>query len=173
MHERISLRAATADDIVLLEHWDKQPHVIAANGAEPWDWQQDFRTPSEWREVFIAQLDERPLGFLQIIDPAREALHYWGDCGPDLRAIDIWIGAGRDLGRGYGTQMMRLALRHCFRDPRVKAVIIDPLASNTAAHRFYRRFGFRFVERRWFGTDDTFVFRLERDDYLPPIIRNR
>jgi aminoglycoside 6'-N-acetyltransferase len=40
------------------------------------------------------------------------------------------------------------------------AVLIDPLASNTRAHRFYGRLGFRFVERRRFGQDDCFVYRL-------------
>ena len=46
-----------------------------------------------------------------------------------------WIGEAADLGRGYGTQMMRLALDRCFAPPEVSAVIIDPLASNTRAIR--------------------------------------
>jgi aminoglycoside 6'-N-acetyltransferase len=41
-------------------------------------------------------------------------------------------------------------------------VLIDPLAGNVGAHRFYERLGFRFVERRRFGTDDGFVYRLDR-----------
>jgi len=39
-------------------------------------------------------------------------------------------------------------------DARVTAVIIDPLASNTRAHRFYARLGFRPVGRQTFGADD-------------------
>ena len=57
---------------------------------------------------------------------------------------------------------MSLAMDRCFADPAVTAVIIDPLASNTRAHRFYERLGFRFVERRAFGDDDCFVYRLLR-----------
>mgnify|MGYP003467119708 CR=1 FL=1 len=38
---------------------------------------------------------------MQIIDPALEESHYWGDIGPDLRAIDIWIGSPGDLGRMF------------------------------------------------------------------------
>lgn len=41
-------------------------------------------------------------------------------------------------------------------------MLIDPLASNERSHRFYERLGFRFVERRSFGEDDCFVYRLER-----------
>jgi RimJ/RimL family protein N-acetyltransferase len=55
-----------------------------------------------------------------------------------MRAIDIWIGEESDLGRGYGTEMMRLALDRCFADQAVKAVLLDPLTRNTRAHRFYR-----------------------------------
>jgi aminoglycoside 6'-N-acetyltransferase len=58
--------------------------------------------------------------------------------------------------------MMQLALERCFADPAVRAVLVDPLASNTAAHRFYERLGFRFVERRRFGADHCLVYRLDR-----------
>jgi aminoglycoside 6'-N-acetyltransferase len=51
----------------------------------------------------------------------------------------------------------------CFADPSVRAVLLDPLASNTRAHRFYERLGFVPVERRTFGADDCIVYRLERD----------
>jgi aminoglycoside 6'-N-acetyltransferase len=57
---------------------------------------------------------------------------------------------------------MRLALQRCFATPTVKAVVIDPLAGNTRAHRFYERLGFRSVGRRMFGNDDCIVYRLER-----------
>jgi aminoglycoside 6'-N-acetyltransferase len=44
-------------------------------------------------------------------------------------------------------------------------VLLDPLASNTRAHRFYERFGFVPVERRTFCADDCIVYRLERADW--------
>jgi aminoglycoside 6'-N-acetyltransferase len=65
--------------------------------------------------------------------------------------------------------MMALALARCFDDPSVSAVLIDPLASNTRAHRFYQRIGFRFLERRRFGDDECFVYRLERADYMQAV----
>jgi aminoglycoside 6'-N-acetyltransferase len=36
---------------------------------------------------------------IQIIDPAQEETHYWGDVEAELRAIDIWIGEESDLDR--------------------------------------------------------------------------
>ena len=161
----IQLRPADIADLDLLRHWDEQPHVLESDPNDDWEWETELLRTPDWREQLIAELDGRPIGFVQIIDPAREETHYWGDVSENLRAIDIWIGGAADTGKGYGSEMMRLALRRCFADPAVEAVLIDPLASNTAAHRFYERLGFRFVERRQFGEDDTFVYRLERADF--------
>ena len=160
----VTLRPATLGDLELLRHWDEQPHTVASDPDDDWGWETELARNPPWREQLIAEVDGRPVGFLQIIDPAEEDSHYWGDAPPNLRAIDIWIGEASDLNRGYGTAMMRLAIARCFAAPEVTAILIDPLASNTAAHRFYERLGFRFVDRRQFGGDDCFVYRLERDD---------
>ena len=161
----IHLRSTNSADLALLRHWDEQPHVVASGPNDDWGWEVELDRAPEWREQLIAEIDGRPLGFIQIIDPAREESNYWGNVTENLRAIDIWIGEEKDLGKGYGTKMMQLALDRCFTDPLVKAVLVDPLASNTRAHRFYERLGFQFVEQRWFGDDDCFVYRLNRADW--------
>jgi len=161
----IQLRPADIADLALLRHWDEQPHVVESDPNDDWEWETELLRDPDWREQLIAELEGRPIGFVQIIDPAQEETHYWGDVPDNLRAIDIWIGEAEDTGKGYGSEIMRLALQRCFANPAVQAVLIDPLASNTAAHRFYERLGFRFVERRQFGEDDTFVYRLERADF--------
>jgi aminoglycoside 6'-N-acetyltransferase len=161
----ITLRPATPADLELLRTWDEQPHVVASDPHDDWGWEVELRRSPDWREQLIAEADGRPVGFLQIIDPQREDSHYWGDVPGNLRAIDIWIGNEADLGKGYGTAIMKLALARCFSAPPVSAVLIDPLAGNTRAHHFYERLGFKFVERRRFGSDECFVYRLDRSDY--------
>src|SRR5690606_7343483 len=121
----IHLRPATVDDAPLLRRWDGQPHVIAAKSDEDWHWETELANRSDWRESLIAEVDGRPIGFVDIIDAAREETHYWGDVPEGLRAIDIWIGEPEYLGRGYGTAMMQCALERCFADPSVTAVLID------------------------------------------------
>lgn len=165
MNGRVHLRRATLADLELLRRWDEQPHVVDSDPNDDWDWEQELGRDPDWREQLIAEAEGRPIGFIQIIDPAREESHYWGDCAANLRAIDIWIGESADLGRGFGTQMMQLALERCFAVPEVQAVLIDPLSSNAKALRFYERMGFRFVERRHFGDDDCAVYRLERSQW--------
>jgi aminoglycoside 6'-N-acetyltransferase len=158
----IRLRPATLDDLELLEHWDQQPHVVFATGDDDSEWADELTNDDPATETLLAELDGRPIGVVQIIDPAEERSHYWGEVGPGLRAIDIWIGDEGDLGQGNGARMMQLALERCFAPPEVSAVLIDPLVVNVRAIAFYQRLGFVPVEVRTFGTDDCLVHRLDR-----------
>jgi aminoglycoside 6'-N-acetyltransferase len=169
----VTLRPATLKDVAVLERWDRAPHVIAATSDDPGaktafgdhDWRQELARQSEFSCYFIAEVDGRPIGAMQIIDPQREPEHYWGDIEANLRAVDIWIGELADTGKGYGRSMMRLALQRCFAAPEVTAVVIDPLGSNTRAHRFYQRLGFKVVGPRRFGEDNCLVHKLARQDW--------
>lgn len=161
---RVVLRKVRPEDAALLDRWDGDEAVIASNPNDVGlsDWAAEIAADPDWRRFWIAEVDGRAVGVLIDIDPAREESRYWGECGPGLRAFDIWIGEARDRGRGVGGEMMRLALAEAFAEPAVEGVIIDPLASNTAAIRFYERMGFRPVGRRRFGEDDCLVMRLDR-----------
>lgn len=159
------LRRASPADLALLRRWDQQAHVRAASGGG-WQWETELAVDARWREQLIAELDGRPVGFVQVLDPARDPHRYWGDAPEGLRALDVWIGEASDLGRGLGTRMMQLALARCFADPGVTAVLVDPLARNTRVFPFYERLGFRFVEQRRFGDDECRVYRLERSDVV-------
>ncbi len=158
----LTFRRAVPADAPLLRRWDEDPAIVASDPHDDWRWESELAEDPDWREQYIAEADGRPVGFLQIIDPAREESHYWGDVPAGLRAIDLWIGEADFRNRGIGTRMMQFALDRCFADPLVAAVLIDPLESNLDALRFYRRLGFAPVGRRRFGLDDCFVHRLDR-----------
>jgi aminoglycoside 6'-N-acetyltransferase len=167
----ITLRHATVTDAPTLESWDAQRHVIsattddsdAAEANEDLDWTKELASGSDVPRYWIAELEGRPIGAMQMIDPFREPTKYWGDVAPNCRALDIWIGSEDDLSKGYGDSMMRQALAICFADPTVTTVLIDPLVSNIRAQKFYRRLGFQPVEKRTFD-DGSFclVHRLTR-----------
>lgn len=161
---KITLRDATLADAKILREWDEKPHLLEA-GDDDWQWETELPKNPPWRQMLIAELDDKPIGFLQIIDPALEETHYWGDIEPNLRALDIWIGEEDYLGQGYGTQMMTQALERCFEDFQVKAALVDPLVTNTRAHKFYEKMRFKKVDHRWFDEDECFVYRLERKDW--------
>ena len=69
-------------DEPLLRYWDTKPHVQAATGAEPgqdsdFNWAYELPRQVDWRELLIAEVDGRAIGFVQIIDAAREETHFW------------------------------------------------------------------------------------------------
>lgn len=161
----LTFRPAVPADAPLLRRWDEDPAVVASDPNDDWRWEIELAENPDWREQFIVEADGHAAGFLQLIDPAREESRYWGNVSLGLRAIDLWIGEAEFRNRGIGTRMMQFALDRCFADPSVTAVLIDPLASNSAALRFYGRLGFIPVERRRFGLDDCLVHRLDRDTW--------
>jgi aminoglycoside 6'-N-acetyltransferase len=163
----VRLRPARADDAETLRRWDERPHVRESTGDDDLaDWDEELAGDPSWRDWWMAEEDGRPVGIVQIIDPAAEPTRYWGDIGEGHRAIDIWIGETDALGRGIGTVMMRFALARCFAAPDVHTVVIDPLERNVRARRFYERLGFEPVGPRRFGSDNCIVYRLTRARFL-------
>ena len=159
----IKLRPATIHDLELLEYWDSKQHVIDCDPDDDWNWKEELNHHPEWREQLVAELKGEPIGFLQIIDPYLEISHYWGEVSKNKRAIDIWIGEEKNLNNGYGTIMMKLVIEKCFQNPKVDGILIDPIKTNTKAHRFYERLGFKFVEEREFNGTVCFVYELKRN----------
>lgn len=158
----IKLRTATAKDLDVLLYWDKKQHVIDSDPDDDWNWEKELSRNPEWREQLVAELNNEPIGFIQIIDPYNEETHYWGDIEQNKRAIDIWIGEENNLNKGYGTEMMKLAIEKCFLNPEVNGILIDPLKTNIKAHRFYKKLGFDFIEERVFNNTACFIFELRR-----------
>lgn len=165
----VTLRPAVPADAALLRRWDQDPAIRAAVIDADWGWEKELGRHPPWREWLIAEADGRPVGFLQIIDPENEESRYWGCMDAGHRAIDIWIGDADARNHGYGAEMMSLAVDRCFADPTVHTVLVDPLVSNTRAHRFYERLGFEFVVERAFGDHRCRVYRLARE---APAARN-
>src|SRR6188474_3389904 len=93
----VRLRPAMGDDAPLFEDWSRQPHVIAATTDDPdadqaFDgavWADELASQSDVSQYFVAELDGKAIGALQIVDPHLEPTQYWGPIEPGLRAIDI------------------------------------------------------------------------------------
>ena len=168
----IQLRNATIEDLSIIKHWDNQQHVIDSDPNDDWNWEYELLRTPDWREQLIAEIDGRPLGVVQIINPAQEDSHYWGDISEGFRAIDIWIGSANDLGKGYGTVIMQQSLARCFAEAEVKNVLIDPLSSNVRAIRFYERLGFEYLEDRQFGDSNCKVYIFSRETWESGILIN-
>jgi aminoglycoside 6'-N-acetyltransferase len=163
----VTLRPATPADIETLRRWDQDPEIRGSLVDADWRWETELYRHPDWREQLIAEVDGRPIGFIQIIDPEREETQYWGCVDAGHRAIDIWIGEPGARNRGYGTQMMERAIERCFADPSVHTILLDPLESNCRASRFYERLGFECVAKRDFNGSHCCVYRLRRGQAPP------
>ena len=114
----------------------------------------------------IAEVAGLPIGFLQIIEPAREENHYLGQRASDLRAIDIWIGNEAYIGRGFGKKMGEVVARLCFADKMVNAILIDPIAPNKKTRSFCKELVCHLVEYLHFSIVECVVYRLERSVWM-------
>lgn len=87
---KLTLRPATPDDARWLDLWDTDADVIACSTDDPdatvafedTDWAEELAAQDEHSQYFIAGLDGRPIGAMQICDPHLEASHYWGEIAP-------------------------------------------------------------------------------------------
>lgn len=169
----LRLREATIDDLALLRRWDEAPQVVDADPNDDWAWETELLRRPDWRRQLIAEVDGRPIGFMELADPARADDRYWADwlaahpayAATRSCAIDIWIGEPDALGQGHGTRMLDEALALSFADAAVGAILLDPLVSNTRARALYARLGFADVGPWRFGDDDCRVMRLARADW--------
>src|SRR5262249_15053394 len=141
-------------------------------------WTHELGMQSGVYEYFMGELREgeiggaedetwRPIAAMQSIDPHLEPTHYWGDIEPNLRALDIWISFEAHRGKHYGEGVMTLAIERSFNEQGAVAIIIDPLNTNTRAHKFYQRMGFIPTHRQTFNgeEDDCLVHRLTRQQW--------
>src|SRR5690349_14852659 len=128
----LTIQPATQADATTLARWDADPSVIACTTDDPNAerafagavWADEIAGNGALTCYYIAELDARPIGAMQVIDPHGEPTHYWGEIEPNLRAIDIWIGDAADRNKGYGALMMGAAIDACFADPAVAAIDI-------------------------------------------------
>ncbi len=162
----IILREATKADLALLKRWDSYEHT-PPDPDEGWNWEEELGAPSPGRRQIIAELDGRPLGFIQLLDLNHDVSGYWEHLERPAghASIDIWIGEVEDLNKGYGREMMRQTIADLFADPAIHTILIDPQIDNEGAIRFYRRLGFQFIEEREIWDEDVLVHALTRQTY--------
>lgn len=161
----VRMRPARTEDAVVLRRWEKAPHLAGLLGDGDWMWEQSLANPHPSHTPFIAEVGGKPVGFLELLDTETDPERYWGGLPSGYVAIDLWIGDAAYLGKGVGREMMRQALERCFARAGIHTVLVDPLISNTASHRFYERCGFTYLGDRLFDDDACRVFGISRDQW--------
>ena len=156
--ERIRLRAATPEDLPAYIRWHADPEFrrFMGTGGDVFE----AVVSAKWDQaVLSAETKEgRLIGFVMI---ARIR-----NVERSCELTDVGIGEKDCWDQGYGTEMVMLALRHCFRDLGMHSVRIVTASYNERAQRCYRRiFPHRQVhrERQWFWEDGKFYDQIYFD----------
>ena len=138
--ERIRLRPATREDLPAYIRWHSDPEFRRFMGFGVELFQAVVSPP--WDEtVFSTETNEgRLIGFVMI---ARMR-----NVTRNCELVDVGIGERDCWDQGYGTEMVKLALRYCFRELGMHQVRIVTSAYNERAQRCYGRiFPHRAVHR--------------------------
>ena len=86
---------------------------------------------------FVGSVDEKPIGFIELI---REK-------GCIVRLCRILVAYEADIGKGYGTCLIQLALDHITKNQDTNIVTLGVFERNTSAVKCYESLGFKTYAR--------------------------
>ncbi|MGE5675944.1 MAG: GNAT family N-acetyltransferase [Mycobacterium leprae] len=139
MGESTMMRSVTMGDLPALQAWDEDPEIVALMGRKyeetnTADWFQSLRTERNCRAWMIETKEGRLIGELEL------AQLNWRVGSAELR---ICIGEKDCRSKGYGTDVIRSAMRVAFQGLQLHEVYLRVFTSNVRAVRVYERVGFR------------------------------
>ena len=146
MRGDIWFRPLERADLAVMHAWLQRPHVAewwtptpsAAELAEDY-----FPAEPTSTRACIAMLRDEPLGFIQCYTAMGSGEGWWeNERDPGVRGVDQFLANAHQLGRGYGSAMVRAFVDEIFTDPAVTRVQTDPSPDNERAIRAYRKAGF-------------------------------
>ena len=147
----VSFRPLTRKDLPLLHEWLTRPHV-----AEWWsptpsltEVEEDFGPLTSGQSTtrpYIVLAEGAPIGYIQSYVAMGSGGGWWPDeRDPGVRGIDQFLAHSEQLGRGFGTAMVRAFVHQLFADPGVTRIQTDPSPRNRRAIRCYEKAGFHVV----------------------------
>jgi RimJ/RimL family protein N-acetyltransferase len=152
--ENVGYRPLTEADLPLMHRWLNAGSALKWYGYRPTtldeivaDYGPSVRGEDGVHPLALT-LGGEPIGYLQwylLKDEPGYILD--GEDPTDAAALDLFLGEESAIGRGYGTIVLRKALRELiFADPAVRRCYIDPVPENTRAIRVYEKVGFRYIK---------------------------
>jgi aminoglycoside 6'-N-acetyltransferase len=134
---RVTLRLATDDDLPRLVQIRHHPQVAR------WWGDEDI---AELTEHIRATMHREGVPFLavELDGEVIGAVQWYADDDRDYRyaGMDLYLDPARH-GQGLGAEVVRTLARHLIDEYGYHRLVIDPVATNTAAIRCYEKVGFR------------------------------
>lgn len=133
-------------DCDLLRDWHSRPHVVEFWAMDwPRDWVRDYlqrQCDDRSREPYLGFVDDVPIGYVEVYDPAQDVLGSRGPVRPGDIGAHVLIGEEEHLGR-YSVAMGRAVLAFLFRRPDVLRVVGEPDVRNQNFLSLLAFLGFR------------------------------
>lgn len=92
--------------------------------------------------AWIGERDGRPVLLAETYDPAHSPLAAWSEPG-DLGMHFLTAPPDGPREHGFTRAVIRAVMDHCFADPAVRRVVVEPDVRNTAVHVLNELVGFR------------------------------
>jgi aminoglycoside 6'-N-acetyltransferase len=177
MEGLLTFRRMVENDLALMHEWLQREHVRRWwSRRETYNEVVDHYLPAitgrKPTDLYVIELDDRPVGFIQtylVSDypdyyPAATAR---ADEEGRVAGVDLFIAEEELTGRGFGTEVIRTFVRDVvFAAQRTIACIADAEVHNAASIRAFEKAGFRAVGEFVDPHDDA-IHRLMRLDRTP------
>ncbi len=125
----------------MLRAWVSSPHAQMWWGDPDEELALIFDDADDF-EPYIAYIDNQPIAYIQAWWPSKHPDLLWQHAmTSDTRGIDITIGYEANLGRGFGSSIVKAFANRLFAQG-AKRLIIDPDITNTRAIAAYKKVGF-------------------------------
>ena len=162
--ERIILRPITAEDTADILRWRNSPHVMEHFIIrEP----LTEETHRRWLEEKVAKgLSEQFIIVLKENGKAIGTQYYQRIDREKLSAeFGIFIGEKDEMGKGYGPEVLELAIKHARDDMGLKSIELRVIADNEAAYKLYSGYGFKVIpgstEKKVYDGKETEILHME------------
>lgn len=136
----IALRAMALRDVVRVREWRNLPEIAAYMYS---DHEISEDEHARWfgnavsdptRRYWIIELEGEPVGLANLYDISTDHRRaYWA----------IYLASPAVRGKGVGSIAERFVTRHAFQDLDLEKLCCEVLATNTAALKMYKRYGFQ------------------------------
>jgi aminoglycoside 6'-N-acetyltransferase len=148
MPSEVTFISVTEEHRTMLFDWLSRPHVQQWWGDAAEEIELIYDDKGE-HEPFIACFDDEPVAYIQAWWPSKHPdLPWQHKMTGDTRGIDLTIGDEENLGKGYGSMIVKAFAAKLFAEG-AKRLVIDPDSTNERAKKAYMKARFVPLTLMW------------------------
>lgn len=138
----MKIREFKPEDLDIFRSWLEQDHIRKYWG-DPQDWINEVsqNLNADWVKYFIVETNN-PIGFLQYYETDRAPQGDWSDEPIGTVGIDYLIGDKEYLGKGNGSEIVRLLVDLIKSKNEYDYIVADPVEDNISSVKVLEKSGF-------------------------------